>query len=229
LWCTRRALRKDHPIRIIRGEGARRTVGSVAAPVWSAYDEGYLQAYQWAGALAAGAALPQEQPTVQLGPGEIEHSHFPGVAVAGHFGEDKQYHRGFLLVGGPVGLALTGAASAARNAAKKAEAERAAVPRWHSLGAADVLLTSQRLVLLMGGQLQSLWHAESSPLQPAAGAHGIPAVQFQPNNMPPLRLEFAWAPLLYVFTHHLLDGRPPAVPLPEGLLERAQAEGRLAH
>jgi hypothetical protein len=34
--------------------------------------------------------------------------------------------------------------------------------------------------------------------------------------------------LLYVFVHHLIDGRPPAVPLPPGFLERAQAEGRLA-
>jgi hypothetical protein len=199
----------------------------MATPAWSAYDEAYLQAYQWAGALAGGAALPQEQPTIQVGPGEVEHSRFPGVVVAGFFGENKEYRKGFLLVGGPVGLALTGAASAARNAAKKAEAERAAIPHWHTLGPADVVLTNQRLVLLINGELQSLWHAESSPLQSAVGAHGVPAVELQPNNMPPLRLEFAWAPLLYVFTHHLLDGQPPAAPLPEGLLERAQAEGRM--
>jgi hypothetical protein len=219
---------KNHPIRVIRCGASRRTVAAVAAAAWSAYDEGYLMAYQWAGALAAGSALPQEQPTVQLGPGEVEHSNFPGVAVFGHFGENKEYHKGFLLVGGPVGLALTGAASAARNASKKREAELAAVPRWHALGAASVVLTSQRLVLLMGGELQSLWHAECGPLQPAISPNGAPAVQFQPKSMPPLRLDFAWAPLLYVFTHHLLDGQPPAVPLPEGLLERAASAGRLA-
>jgi hypothetical protein len=203
-------------------------VPSVAAPVWSAYDEGYLLAYQWAGSLAGGAALPQEQATVQLGPGEVEHSQFQGVGLAGYFGENKEYHKGFLLLGGPVGWALTGAASAARNASKKAEAERAAIPRWHPLGTADVALTNQRIVLVMGGQVQSLWHAESGPLENTVGPHGIPAVQLQPNNMPLLRLEFPWAPLLYVFTHQLLDGQPPAVPLPEGLLERAQAAGRLA-
>ena len=35
------------------------------------------------------------------------------------------------------------------------------------------------------------------------------------------------APILFVFVHHLVDGRPPGVPVPAGLLERAQAEGRL--
>ena len=34
------------------------------------------------------------------------------------------------------------------------------------------------------------------------------------------------SPLLYVLVHHLLDGRPPGVPLSEGLLERAAAQGR---
>jgi hypothetical protein len=43
-----------------------------------------------------------------------------------------------------------------------------------------------------------------------------------------LRIESAWAPLLYVYVHQLVDGRPPAVPMPPGLLERAKQEGRLA-
>jgi hypothetical protein len=33
------------------------------------------------------------------------------------------------------------------------------------------------------------------------------------------------APMLFV--HHVTDGRPPAVPLPQGLLERARQQGRL--
>jgi hypothetical protein len=59
------------------------------------------------------------------------------------------------------------------------------------------------------------------------GTAGVPAVQLQPANMPVLRFESPWAPIVYVFVHHLVDGRPPGVPLPDGLLERAQAEGRL--
>jgi hypothetical protein len=45
--------------------------------------------------------------------------------------------------------------------------------------------------------------------------------------MPRLRLESPYAPLLYVFVHHLVDGRPPGVPMPDGLLDRARVQGRL--
>jgi hypothetical protein len=197
----------------------------VSVPSWTAFDEGYLRAYEWAGALAGGASLPQEATATQLGPGEVAHARFSPVGVAGYFGEEREYRRSFFLFGGPVGLALTGAASLARNASKKAEAERAAVPRWHRLGTADVVVTSQRLAVT--GQTGSLWYAETGPLQMAAGTGGVPAVQLQPAGQPVLRLESAWAPMLYVFVHHLVDGRPPAVPMPAGLLERARAEGRL--
>jgi hypothetical protein len=198
----------------------------VSAPPWTAYDEGYLQAHQWSGALAGGAALPQEASTTQLGPGEVAHGHFP-VSVSGYFGEAKEYNRSFFLIGGPVGLALTGAASMARNASKKAEAERAAVPRWHPLGSADVTVTSQRLVASAKGQTASFWFAETGPLELIVGAGGAPGVQFQPSGQPVLRLESPWSPVLYVFVHHLVDGRPPGVPMPPGLLDRAQREGRL--
>jgi hypothetical protein len=199
----------------------------VGVAAWSVYDEGYLSAYRWAGALAGGARLPRETTAAQLGPGEIAHARFAPVGVSGFFGEDKQYRSSFFLVGGPVGLALTGAASLARNASKKAEAQRAAVPRWHRLGTAELVVTSQRLIASADGQAGSFWYAEAGPLQLAAGAGGVPAVQLQPTGQPVLRLESPWAPLLYVFVHHLVDGRPPAVPLPTGLLERARAQGRL--
>jgi hypothetical protein len=171
--------------------------------------------------------MPQEATPTQLGPGEVAHARFAPVGVVGYFGEDVQYRSSFFLVGGPVGLALTGAASLARNASKKAEAQRAAIPRWHRLGTADIVVTNQRLVVTGNGQTGSLWYAETGPLQMAVGTGGVPAVQFQPAGHPVLRLESAWAPLLYVFVHHVLDGRPPAVPVPAGLLERAKAEGRL--
>ena len=198
------------------------------AAAWTASDEGYLRAYQWSGALAGGAALPQEAAAIQLGPGEVAHARFAGMGVSGFFGEDKPYRPGFLLVGGPVGLAVTGAASLARNAAKKAEAQRAAVPKWHRLGAADVTVTSQRLMgSAPSAQAGSFWYAEMSPMQLLPGAGGIPAVEFQQARQPPLRLESPWAPMLYVFVHRIVDGRAPGVPLPPGLLERAQAAGRM--
>ena len=195
---------------------------------WTDVDEGYLRAYQWAGALAAGAALPQEQPTVPLGPGETAHLHLAPVNLQGYFGQSAEYRRSFVLLGGPVGLALTGAASLAHNASKKADAERAAIPRWHALGAADLVMTSQRLVLTIKGQPQSLWYAETGPLEVATGRGGVPAVQLQPANMPLLRIESTSAAVLYVLVHHLLEGRVAGVPMPEGLLERARAAGRLS-
>ena len=199
----------------------------VGTPQWSAYDDGYLQAYQWSFALAGGAALPQADAPLQLGPGEQAHLHLAPVTVVGYYGENKGYRRSFVLFGGPVGLAVTGAASLAHNASKKAEAKRAAVPHWHTLGTADLVVTNQRIALTVGGKIESVWYAETSPLQITAGAGGVPAVGLQPSDMPPLRLESPWAPLVYVFVHYLVDGQAPGVPVPEGLLERARAEGRL--
>lgn len=195
---------------------------------WTDYDEGYLRAYQWAGALAGGVALPQEPVPVALGPGETAHLHVSPVNLHGYFGQNAEYRRSFVLLGGPVGLALTGAASLAHNASKKADAERAAKPRWHALGPADLIMTSQRLLVTLNGEAQSLWYAEMGPLQPATGPGGVPAVQLQPARMPLLRIESSSAPVLFVLVHHLLEGRPPGVPMPEGLLERARAAGRLA-
>jgi len=199
----------------------------VSTQAWTAFDEGYLRAYEWAGALAGGAAMPQEASPVQLGPGEVAHARFAPVGISGFFGEDAQYRKSFFLVGGPLGLALTGAASLAHNASKKAEAQRKAQPRWHVLGSADVVVTSQRLVATGNGQTGSFWYAETGPLQLAAGQGGAPAVQFQPSDQPLLRLESSFAPLLFVFVHHLMDGRPPGVPMPAGLLERARSQGRI--
>jgi hypothetical protein len=198
----------------------------MSTATWTVTDEGYLRAHQWAAALAGGAALPQEASPVRLGPGEVAHGRFAPVGLAGFFGEDRDYRRSFLLVGGPVGLALTGAASIAHNQAKKAEAQRAAQPRWHDLGTAEVVVSSQRLVLVARGKVESFWYAETPPPQWAPPSGAVPALQLQPNGMPLLRLTSPWAPLAYVFVHHLVEGRPPGVPLPAGLLQRAAAEGR---
>ena len=46
---------------------------------WSAIDDGYLRAYQWAGALAGGVPLPTEAVTIPLGPGEVAHARFTPV------------------------------------------------------------------------------------------------------------------------------------------------------
>jgi hypothetical protein len=199
----------------------------MSATAWTAVDEGFLHAHEWSQALTAGAALPSEAAPVQLGPGEVAHARIAPVGMSGYFGEDKQYRSSFFLIGGPVGLAVTGAASLAYNASKKAEAQRAAVPSWHQLGSAEVVVTNQRLVATGNGRTESLWYAEIGPLQLTPGRGGMPGVQFQPTDSPLLRLETPGAPLLYVFVHYLVDGQAPGVPMPVGLLDRARQQGRL--
>jgi hypothetical protein len=199
----------------------------MGVPPWTAADEGYLRAYQWAGALAGGAQPPVEATAVQVGPGEVAHANLAAVNVTGYFGEDTQYRRSFFLIGGPVGLAVTGAASLAHNASKKREAERAARPSWHMLGNADIVVTNQRLVATANGRVESFWYAEAGPMQLVPGTAGVPAVQFQSAGHPLLQLQSVWIPLVFVFVHYHVDGQAPAVPMPVGLLERAQSQGRL--
>src|SRR3954447_17472406 len=130
---------------------------------WSAYDDGYLLGHQWATSLAAGAALPQVAASVPLNPGEIAHLTLAGAGLSGFFGEDTGYRPSVFLFGGPVGLAVTGAASWARNSARKTEAQRAAIPRWHPQGRADVTMTSQRLAAAAGGPAGMPLDAECGP------------------------------------------------------------------
>src|SRR4029077_5443153 len=127
------------------------SVQRMSAAAWTAFDEGYLRAYEWAQALAGGAAMPQEVARVQLGPGEVAHASIAPVGITGYFGQDKQYRSSFFLIGGPVGLAVTGAGSLAYNASKKAGAQRAAKPSWHQLGTADIVVTNQRLIATGSG------------------------------------------------------------------------------
>jgi hypothetical protein len=199
----------------------------MATLAWTVIDEGFLNAHEWSRALAGGAALPQAAAPVQLGPGEVAHARIAPVGISGYFGEDTQYRPSFFLIGGPVGLAVTGAASLAYNASKRADAQRAAVPRWHQLGTAEIVVTSQRLIATGSGRTESLWYAEIGPLQLLPGTGGVPGAQFQPADRPALRLEGPGAPLLYVLVHFLVDGQAPGVPMPSGLLERARQQGRL--
>lgn len=194
---------------------------------WTQADEAYLRAYQWSGSLAQGSPLPQVASPVPVGPGEVAHAHIAPVRMAGYFGGDGSYHRSFVLLGGPVGLALTGAASLAHNASKKAEAQRDAIARWHDVGIGSVLITSQRIVLILEGGAHPCSYADVGAVEWAQARGGGAAVRMQPSGMPPMLLESDWAPLMYVFVHTIIDGGPPGVPMPGGLLERAQAEGRM--
>jgi hypothetical protein len=194
---------------------------------WTDYDEGYLRARRWAETLSGGGALPVEAAPVPLEPGEVAHAHVAPVTFAAYFVQGMPYQPTYFVFGGPVGLGVTASVQYGREAAWRAQAERAGTPQWHLLGAAGVLVTNERLILTGGERTGALAYSQIGRVQFVAGMDGGPAVQLQPEGDPALQLAFPWAPVLYVFVHHLVNGRPPAVPIPPAVLERAKTEGRL--
>jgi hypothetical protein len=199
----------------------------VSGGEWNAYDEGYLDAHLWAKALARGAGLPVEVAAIELEGDEVAHARFAPVSLAVYSGEQRQFPPTFVVVGGPLTLAASGSVAIGRQAAMRADAERAARPHWHRVAAAQVVVTNRRVLVLANGRSGALPIPELGPVLLVTAVGGGPAVQLQPAGWPALQLESPAAPVLYVFVHHLVDGRPPPVPMPAGILERAQAQGRL--
>jgi hypothetical protein len=195
---------------------------------WNAFDEGYLSAHKWAEALAGGAPLPVEQVPIPLEPDEVAHAHLAPVTVLAYVAENKQYPPALFVFGGPLTLAVTGAVAIGRDAAWRGEAQRAVTPRWHRLGTVDLVVTDRRLLATGQGKTASVAYTLLGPSQLVPGADGGPSVQVQPSGQPALQLESPWSPLLYVFMHQLADGRPPPLPMPPAVVERARAEGRLS-
>lgn len=194
---------------------------------WTDYDEGYLRARRWAETLAGGGALPVEPAQVPLEPGEVAHAHIAPVTFAAYFVHGTPYQPTFFVFGGPVGLGVTASIQYGREAAWRAQAQRAGAPQWHRLGAADVVVTNERLIATDEKRTGVLAYSQIGSVQLVAGMDGGPALQLQPTGEPALQLASPWAPVLYVFVRQLVDGRPPAVPIPPAVLERAKTEGRL--
>jgi hypothetical protein len=192
----------------------------VSESAWNDYDEGYVSAYRWAGALAGGAELPVEPATIELEPGEVEHAHLAAFTLAAFVAGGFQYQPMF-------GIFVTGEVALGRRAAWRADTRRASAPRWQHVAVVDLVVTDRRLVVSGNGKTGSIGYGETGPVQLVAGVGGGPAVQLRPPEYPTIQLESPWAPLLYVFVRQLVDGRPPTVTLPAVVLERAKAEGRL--
>jgi hypothetical protein len=197
---------------------------------WSASDEGYLSAYQWSRALAGGAKLPVEASSTPLAPGEVAHAQIGPVSVAAFVGEqwDYPYPPGLFVFGGPLTFAVSGSVAIARDTAWQAQARRAGAPRWQPQGVVQLVVTDRRLLAVGNGKVGSLAYAQAGAVELVSGLGGGPAVQLEAAGLPPLQLETPSAPVLWVFVHYMVDGRAPAVPLPDGLLERAQRSNRLA-
>jgi hypothetical protein len=187
---------------------------------WSDYDEGYVRAEEWSRALAGGTELPVDEVELPLDPGELAHARLSPFTLAAYISAGFTYQPMF-------GIFVTGEVALGRRASWRADTQNASAPRWHRLRVVELVVTNRRLIASTGDTQGSVALEEAGPLQLVPGIDGGPAVQFQPAAHPALQLGSPWAPVLYVFARTLVDGRPPQVPMPAAVLDRARTQGRL--
>jgi hypothetical protein len=72
---------------------------------------------------------------------------------------DATYERQTLLLGGPIGFAISGLASALGNRRARRNAELAAAPQWRPLGPLEVIATTDRLLVWHDGAWSSVWYS----------------------------------------------------------------------
>lgn len=72
---------------------------------------------------------------------------------------DVTYDRRLVLLGGPVGMALTGIVSAVSSRRARERAERGAAPAWRPLGSLPVIATDQRLLVWHQDSWWSVWYS----------------------------------------------------------------------
>lgn len=70
---------------------------------------------------------------------------------------DIAYDRRLLLLGGPIGMAFTGIASALANSRARRHAQRAAAPAWRTVGSILVIGTDLRLLVRHEDVWSSIW------------------------------------------------------------------------
>lgn len=69
------------------------------------------------------------------------------------------YERRTLLIGGPIGFAVSGLVSMAGNRRARRAAEQAAAAQWRPLGSIEVVATTNRLLVLHEGAWWSVWYS----------------------------------------------------------------------
>jgi hypothetical protein len=85
-------------------------------------------------------------------------------------------HELTVCIGGPLLAVTTYALSQACNQRARAEAERLAAPRWRTLGALDIVVEADRLLVHHDGEWAIVWlgsvtHVVHHPDRPAVGLH----------------------------------------------------------
>jgi hypothetical protein len=103
------------------------------------------------------------------------------------------YDRDLLLLGGPVGMAITGIASVVANRRSRRRAERAAALAWRPLGPLVVIATDLHLLVWHQGAWWSVWYAGIVDVQVPAPSH----VDLYFAEDPPYRIAVTAGPDLY--------------------------------
>lgn len=95
------------------------------------------------------------------------------------------YDRNVLLLGGPVGMAITGIASVVANRRARRRAERAAAPAWRPLGPLVVIASDHRLLVCYQQAWWSVWYSAITAIHLGEG-HDEVELHFAAD--PPYRL-----------------------------------------
>ncbi len=72
---------------------------------------------------------------------------------------DVTYERRTLLIGGPIGFAVSGLVSMSGNRRARRAAECLAAAQWRPLGQLEIIATNDRLLVLHGGAWWSVWYS----------------------------------------------------------------------
>jgi len=117
---------------------------------------------------------------------------------------DVAYDRRFLLLGGPIGMAVSGVASVVANRGVRRRAERDAAPAWRALGALIVIATDLRLLVWHQNAWNSVWYSAITE----AGLDGAEShVELSFAADPPYRLQGGQARSLYERVQASRSGR----------------------
>ncbi|MDP9793930.1 hypothetical protein J2S43_002442 [Catenuloplanes nepalensis] len=162
-------------------------------------------------------------PSIMTRPGESQFGALVADLSVFH-GIDVEYSTGGYAFGGGLMFVAAGMlAGAANDARKRRRAENQARPQWRPLGTAPVVITDQRLLVMIDNQWQSSELRALVSMQPEPGDW---AVTMHFEGAPPLRLRGPWVPWMTVAISASMFGRPfpPgfAPPVPHHQIQGAQ-------
>jgi hypothetical protein len=172
-------------------------------------------AFQLADLVRQGGRPPAAPPSIMLRAGEVQHGS-PVLDCSTFIAMDVEYTTGYVWGGGLIGTAVGLGVSAAANAAAKSRAERKARAQWRPLGPLPVVVTNQRVLLLIQHRWNSFEYGEIVAIQLDVPQWTL-VLTFE--GAPPVMLRGPWAPWTGVVIAASTLGQPwppgTVLPLPQ--------------